>query len=594
MTVNEKILNLRELMKDRGIDYYIIPTNDPHGSEYLNQHYESRRFLSGFSGSAGTLVVSLSEAALFVDGRYHIQADKETDGTEIKVYKVGTANVPNYLQYIKERCNKSVIGFDGNVFSEKTYERLISDLPYCDFRIEEDLVDIIWKDRPKRSKEKAYFLNDDIAGVKASDKINCIQNYLDKNNLDGIFISELSDIMWIFNIRGNDIVHNPVAFSYCYITKESSTVFLQDEALSDELLMHLKTAETYVASYDEIKLELAKIKGKRVALDKELTSSLNYKIISVGNEIVSIKNYEVIKKHIKNATEIAISKKYHMLDAVSMIKFIVYIKEAVKSNKITEYSAAMYLDSIRSKNEGFIDISFDTICAYKENGAIVHYSPDKENSRILSDEGLLLVDSGAQYVGATTDITRTISLGKLTDEEKKAYTLVLKGNLRLMDAVFIKGCRGENLDILAREALWKAGLDYLHGTGHGIGAFLNVHEGPCSIRYKITENVQPELEAGMILSDEPGLYVTGKYGIRHETQVLIEEKYNTEYGVFLGFSPLSLVPFEREAIIAELLSNEELNVLNKYNELCYKELKDLVTGKEKDWLIKETRQISCN
>ncbi|MDO4965939.1 MAG: aminopeptidase P family protein [Lachnospiraceae bacterium] len=592
MTIKEKIEKLRDLMQDRGIDYYIVPTSDPHGSEYLNPHYESRYFMSGFSGSAGTLIVSNGEAALFVDGRYHIQADNEVDSNVIKVYKVGIPGVPNYLQYLKEKCSSEIIGFDGNAFSEKAYERLRHDLPQCEFYIEEDLVDIIWEERPLRSCEDIYLLSDDISGVKAINKINDIKEYLFKNMLDGLFISELSDIMWIFNIRGNDITHNPVTFSYCLITKDSCTLFLQDRAVNDELIDYLKASDTYIASYDEIKLELAKLKGKLVALDKESTSSLNYKILSCGNDIKSINNYDVIKKHIKNAVEIENCRKYHKLDAVSMIKFIVYIKEAVKSEKLTEYDAAMYLDKLRSENEGFKDISFDTICAYKENAAIVHYSPDENNSKILKDEGLLLVDSGAQYLGATTDITRTIPLGKLTYEEKEAYTLVLKGNLRLMDAVFIRGSRGENLDILAREALWKKGLDYMHGTGHGIGAFLNVHEGPCSIRYKISENLQPELEPGMILSDEPGLYILGKFGIRHETQVLIEERFNTEYGTFLGFSPLSLVPFEKEAIILELLSNEEIDILNKYHKLCYNELCDLLSSKEKEWLIKETSSIN--
>lgn len=619
--INNRIEVLRELMMERNIDYYIVPTSDPHGSEYIDDYYKSREFMTGFTGSAGTLVVSKMEACLFVDGRYHIQAEIETEGTEITLMKLGQTDVPTVTEYLYEKSNDLFInnsnindsssyiniGFDGRSFDETTFEKMQKNIKNADFQIEEDLVDIIWNNhnindenlffdksshRSNRNANSVYLLDDYLISTDTNEKIEFIRKYLKEKHIDLFFVSELSDIMWLFNIRGSDIKCNPVAFSYAFITNETAILFIQNGTYDEVFTKKLLEKGIFIADYDEIELELAKIKGKTVCFDKNSTSCLNAKILSCGNEIKSVKNYKLIKKYIKDKKEIEFAKKYHEVDAVSMIKFIIWVKNASKNSCINEYEAAMKLDSIRSENEGFIDISFDTIVAYKENAAIVHYSPSKDNSKNIESKGLLLVDSGAQYMGATTDITRTIVLGDLTEEEKISYTLVLKGNLKLMDAVFLKGTKGENLDILARTSLWKAFLDYRHGTGHGIGSFLNVHEGPCSIRYRINrDNIQPDFEPGIIISDEPGYYKDNEYGIRHETQLLCVSKSTNEYGDFLGFEPLSLVPFERSAIINDLLTYEETEILNNYHKLCYEKLYKYFDGEELDWIKEACKEI---
>lgn len=614
----ERIELLRDLMVDKGIDYYIIPTADPHGSEYIDEYYKEREYMSGFTGSAGTLIVSKDEAALFVDGRYHIQADDETDSSIFTVYKLGLEGVKTPSEYLADNTVEGIkIGFDGRCFLENTFETIkekilsnvnsnrksndndinvnnksnvyeINEDGSIQFSVEEDLVDIIWNDRPSRSKQKAYVLQNEAYSVDTTDKIKFIKEFIKKKSIDGVFISELSDIMWLFNIRGNDIMYNPVAYSYAYITNDVAILYLQKDAYEEELCEYAKSCNFMIADYEDIEIELAKIKGKTIAIDKNSTNCLNYKILDCGNNIVEVDNCEFVKKHIKDENEINCIRKYHEIDAVSMIKFIIYIKDSVKD--LNEYSAACYLDELRRKNDGFKDLSFDTISAYAENAAIVHYSPSKSNSKKLEQKGMLLVDSGAQYIGATTDITRTISLGPVTEEEKINYTLVLKGNLRLMSAVFLKGTRCENLDILAREALWKAGLDYRHGTGHGIGAFLNVHEGPYSIRYRINSR-QPELEAGAVISDEPGVYIAGRYGIRHETQLLVVEKFSNEYGTFLGFEPLSLVPFEKEMIVRDLMTKDEIDALNNYHDLCYRRVSPLLNEAERYWFKNATTAL---
>lgn len=696
--INNRLSQLRELMAQRGIDFYIVPTGDPHGSEYIDAHYKEREYMTGFTGSAGTLLVSKEDAILFVDGRYHIQAEEECTGAQITIYKLGLPDVPNCPEYLcKHICAGQIIGFDGSTMSQQSFENIkkkVGDVSVS-YYVEEDLVDIIWnKDRPEctqnavvplenflmacaakdelkaggyangimltdqedlrnngiMSTNREGLQDSKIMLTPATDKLTNLRNRMAEENLDGILVSELSDICWLLNVRGSDIEYNPVMMAYLLVMKDSCTLFIRnaeyyneccdvenDDAVQAEtesglhkiapssLPEYMKSIECNIAEYDDITLELAKLKNKKIGVDITSTNCLNYKILDCGNYITEIKNYEYIPKHIKDGFEIELARKYHELDAVAMIRFIMWVKEQAGSSRniddenecrdyvnqnnrnerqiyvnqhdetnsiLTEIDAARYLDNLRSKNEGFVSLSFETISAYGSNGAIVHYSPNEKTCATLEPKGLLLVDSGAQYAGATTDITRTISLGELTQEEKTNYTLVLKGNLRLMNATFLEGCRGENLDILAREPLWEAGLDYLHGTGHGIGAFLNVHEGPCSIRFRINNDAsQPALKAGMILSDEPGVYIEGKHGVRHETQLLIVEKNKTNYGTFLGFEPLSLVPFERESIVKELMTSEEIDILNNYHKLCYERVEKYLTEEEREWLKGATKEV---
>ena len=591
--IDSRIKKLRELMSVNDISFYIIETSDPHGSEYIDDAFKAREYLTGFTGSAGTLVVSQDEAVLFTDGRYHLQAHKQTENTCITVYKVGVEGVPTVSEYLNNKAGSSdLIAFDGRLMMQADFEKLqkkVSSSINCELNL---LVNL-YEDKPKSRAEKIIKLEDEISGETVESKLEKVRNYIVSKEADAVFLSALDDICYLFNIRGSDIAYNTVAYSYAYITLDSATLYLKENAFDNDITEYFMGKGINVALYDEVEDELYKIKGKTLLLDKEYTSCFFYKALSLGNVIIPFKNYEAIKKYIKNDVEQSLARKYAISDAVALIEFIVKIKEAIHEGfEVDEYFAKEYLTSFRSNMKGFYCLSFESICAYAENAAIVHYSAEKESAKKLENRGLLLVDSGAHYMGATTDITRTIALGELTDEEKAAYTIVLKGNLKLMDAVFLKGTRCENLDILARESLWKLGLDYRHGTGHGIGAFLNVHEGPIRIGYKIRDDIsQPELSPGMIVSDEPGYYADGSFGIRHETQLLCVEKYETEYGKFFGFEPLSLVPFERDAIDFELLTLEEFNILKRYSELIAIKVRPYLSENGKKWLDYNTNFV---
>lgn len=591
--IDERINKLRELMSENGISFYIIPTSDPHGSEYIDDAYKAREFMSGFSGSAGTLVVSINEAALFVDGRYHIQAEQQTSDNCITVYKVGEQGVLNLTEYLKDRTSADdLVGFNGRLMMQDTYESICKETN-ASFQCELDLIEPIYDEKPVPKAKKIITLGDDITGESFEGKIEKVRGFIKSKNADSMFLSALDDICYLFNIRGADIAYNTVSYAYAYITTEAATLYLKKEAFDDAICDLFMDGGVVIADYNEIEQELYKLKGKRVLLDKGHTSSLFYKAIDTGNEIISCRNYEAVKKYIKNEVEQNLARKYAVSDAIAVIEFIVKLKEAIQEGlEIDEYFASEFLTTFRANMKGFYCLSFDNICAYGENSAIVHYSAKKESAKKLENRGFFLVDSGAHYMGATTDITRTIALGELTEAEKTVYTLVLKGNLKLMDAVFLKGTRCENLDILARESLWKLGMDYRHGTGHGIGAFLNVHEGPIRIGYKIREDMsQPELEPGVIVSDEPGYYVQGLFGVRHETQLLCVNKNKTEYGEFYGFEPLTLVPFEKDAIIFELLTIEEFDILKRYSDLIREKVMPYLSDEGKKWLDYNTNYV---
>lgn len=580
-------------MSEKGISFYIIPTSDPHGSEYIDEAYKAREYMSGFTGSAGTLVVSKEETALFVDGRYHLQADNETKGSVISVYKLGIKDVPTVRQYIKNKVSKEdVIGFNGRLMMEDTFETIKKETD-SHFDCETDLITWIYDEKPKSKENKIILLDNEITGQSTELKLRNIRDFLKMKKADALFLSALDDICYVFNFRGSDIAYNTVAYSYAYISNDSATLYIKKSACSDEILTHFLNIGVNIASYDEIEDELFKIKGKNILTDKEYTSCFFYKALETGNDIIPVKNYEVIEKYIKNETEQNLARKYAISDAVAMTEFIVQLKSSILEGfDVDEQFAKECLTTFRANMKGFYCLSFESIVGYKENAAIVHYSVPQRDSKKLENSGFLLVDSGSHYMGATTDITRTIALGDLSDEEKAAYTVVLKGNLKLMDAVFISGTRCENLDILAREPLWKLGLDYRHGTGHGIGSFLNVHEGPIRIGYKIREDLpQPELMPGMIVSDEPGYYADGKFGIRHETQLLCVKKYDTEYGEFLGFEPLSLVPFEKDAICFELLTAEEFDILKRYSDLIREKVMPYLSENGKKWLDYNTNFV---
>ncbi len=586
---------LRCWMQKNNITVYLVFTSDAHQSEYIDLHFKFREYLSGFTGSAGALLVTQKYALLWTDGRYFVQAQKELEGTEIVLYRMQIKGVPSMMEYLSEHVDvNTCIGCDGRTISASFYADLqqLAKEKGATLCIDKDAAKEVWVERPSVSHNMVYLLEQKVAGVSCADKLLKVRRYMEMQKADAYLLTELSSIMWLFNIRGSDIPFNPVAFSYAYIMREHVYLFLQKNCYTQNMLEKLQKDGITILEYGSFWNTMKKINGKRILYDPDIVNSNIACCLQIDNEILPIKNTMLIDKAVKNETEIKYAKKYHVYDAVAMVRFIRYIKDAVKHTEITEFEAACYLDKLRSKTEGFTQISFETISAYAENAAVVHYSAKQEDCAVLQPRGFFLVDSGGQYIGATTDITRTISLGALSYEEKEHYTAVLKGMLRLSDAVFMEGCTGENLDILARTPIWKLGLDYRHGTGHGIGSFLNVHEGPQAFRYKINEKqLQPQLQPGMITSDEPGIYIAGSHGIRLENELLCIKKEENEWGTFLGFETLTLVPFDLDAILPEQMNADEKKILNVYHRTVYESLCPHLTDIEKSWLFEQTHEI---
>ena len=583
---SERINRLRRLMERDGLDYYIVYTSDSHMSEYPDDYYKFRDHLSGFTGSSGTLLIGRGEAILWTDGRYYIQAERELEGSGIELYKEDDG-IPDLKEYLTQNASGKVIGVDGSHISEECYEELVS-IAGADGRVDNgcDYAEEIWEDRPPKTRNPIKMIPDRAAGKTMNDKIREVMEKVSEYDADGIIVTDLADVMWIFNIRGSDIRYSPLAYSYAIITRNKTLLYIDRKAACNELYAVMSTYGNIIRPYEDIYTSLNFPEKARIICDKKLINSALYGALSANNEMLDVDHTKIIRKAVKNSAEIKNSRKYHIQDALAVCTWIHDIKKRVKAGeRPDEYEAAMYADELRSRIRGNTGPSFETICAYKENGAVIHYAPHRGKAKKLSPEGLLLLDSGGQYTGATTDITRTIALGPLTKDMKEDYTTVLKSHLRLMSLVFLKGCSGENLDVIARAPLWERYLDYKHGTGHGVGSNLSVHEGPQAIRYQIRDGrVSPPIEEGMITSDEPGIYHKGKYGIRLENLLLCVTKKKNEWGTFLGFEPLSLVPFEREAVIPEMLERAELDALNRYHSLVYETLKDLTSAELGEWL----------
>jgi len=586
-------------MLDKGYDFFIIYTADPHLSEYVSEVDKAREYLTGFTGSAGTLVVSRESAFLWVDGRYFIQAENQLLGSEIQLMRLGEKGVPSVNDFLKDNCPcKGLIAIDGKTVSKKDIDKIrtvIGDDILIDLNAEIPMS--VWPERKLRVFNNIRCIDINHAGVSNETKINDIREKIEIYNKSSedeyaIVISELTSIMWILNLRGSDIKSVPVAFSYLLIYRDKVEFFAELNCLSRETVRFLSDSGISCVDYKSFYTKLKLISGFCIFADPARNNSLIFECLS-GNNIVEINEDDVVTKYIKNETEISFMRKYHIQDAVSMIHFIFDIKKKAENQLLPdEYGAGLLLDEYRMSNDECYDLSFDTISAYGKNAALPHYSASQSDCSRLLSKGLYLVDSGGQYPSCTTDITRTIVLGPCSEREKIYYTAVLKGNLNLADAVFLKGCRGENLDILARKPIWELGADYRHGTGHGIGCELSVHEGPISIRHRIIKDwVQPILCEGMILSDEPGIYFENEFGIRLENELLIVKKNENEWGTFLGFDSLTLVPFDKEAILPELLTERELKLLNDYHAKVYDNLKSFFDGEELEWLRNETTPI---
>lgn len=573
--VKERIEELRRLMKEHGIDLYIIPTSDYHQSEYVGEYFGARKYMSGFTGSAGTLIVGLDEARLWVDGRYHIQAEKQTANTGITLMKMGLAGVDTINEYLEKNADKTV-GFDGRVMSYQEVlnmkNKVISNV---------DLVNEIWHDRPSISHEPAFIYDEKYCGESRGSKLQRLRKAMKDCNHH--IITSLDDIVWLFNIRGNDVPCNPVVLSYALINQEDAYLYVQNGVIDAKIEAILKRDSIYIKNYNDIYDDVEKLTGK-VLLDKQI---VNYEICRRLNcEIVNGPNPTQLFKAIKNKTEIEATKYAHIKDGVAVTKFMYWLKTNVGKIPMDEVSISDKLEEFRKAQKDFYDLSFDTICAYKENAALMHYKAEPGKCATVTNEGLLLIDSGGQYFDGTTDITRTFVLGNISDIERRDYTVALKALLRLQDARFIAGTTGPNLDLFAREMVYKYNLDYRCGTGHGVGHFLNVHEGPNGFRPKDRpgSNAMCAFEPGMITTDEPGIYIENSHGVRHENELLCVEIANNEYGQFLRFEPITMVPFDLDGLDLNLLSNHEIEQINEYHQLVFDTIAPYLTSEEKSWL----------
>ena len=597
-TIIARISALRMKMKENGIDFYMIPTSDYHNSEYVADFFKTREFFSNFTGSNGTLLVSMQEAFLWTDGRYFIQAEKELRGTGITLMKIGETNVPTIAEYLSKHMDeKQTLGFDGKVCNvnyieniKQKYEQERNGIT-CNLCYKEDLAAKIWTDRPTLPHNKVQVLPVKYHGNDLEQKLKMIRSVMKQKKAGHFFLSKLDDIMWLYNIRGCDVMCNPVTLSYAFITEDKNYLFIQQEALSREFEKYAKENDIELKNYSDVFefLETYAYSGS-VIFDKNETSYYAYDVIKKRTDVIFSFNLTELPKAIKNETEISKMKEYYLLDSVAVCKFIYWLKHTKED--ITEMKAAAYLDELRSKIKDFRGLSFPTISAYGENAAMMHYEANKKSNSKVLHKGFLLVDSGGQYLGATTDVTRTICMGPVSDEEKKCFSLVLSGMLQLMNATFLYGCTGRNLDILARIPLWNELMDYKCGTGHGVGCFLNVHEGPQNISWKYTKNKEETiLEEGMTVTDEPGVYIEGKFGIRTENVLLVIKKGNSTDGQFMGFVPLTYVPIDLEGIDISFINEENVERLNEYHAKVYKKISPYLEKEEKIWLDSVTKTL---
>ncbi len=595
--VTDRLAKLRQEMTKRNIAVYIVPTADFHGSEYVGEHFKARKYITGFTGSAGTAVITMTEAGLWTDGRYFVQAAQQLEGSTIELRKMGMEGVPTIEEYLKDTLKEGeTIGFDGRVVSGTWGNTLleIAREKNGSLYVDEDLVDIIWEDRPPMSKADVMLFDIKYTGRDASDKLADVRNVMKEKGADVHLMSSLYDIAWLLNVRGGDISYVPVVLSYLSITQEDCTWFVQEEVITDEIRKYLDKYNISTKPYDSFYDYVKTIgKDKKVLMDK---SVVNYRIcnnIPEGVEVIDATDPTVFMKAIKNETELENTRKAHVKDAVAMIKFMYWLKTNVGKMRITEISAADYLEELRSQQEGFLDLSFDTICGYAQHGAIVHYAATPETDVEIKPESFLLVDSGGHYLEGTTDITRTFAFGEVTDEMKSDFTRVFRSHTNLANARFRYGCTGLNLDILARAPFWDIDMDYNHGTGHGVGYVLNVHEGPNGFRWRQSPDRSEGsvLEEGMITTDEPGIYIEGKYGIRTENELICRKGNKNDFGQFMYFENLTYVPIDLDAIDPNQMTSVEVKHLNDYHAMVFEKMSPYFEGEELEFLRKYTRAI---
>ncbi|MFA6940837.1 MAG: aminopeptidase P family protein [Clostridiaceae bacterium] len=592
MKIKDRIENLRQLMKQNNMDAYIIPSFDAHQSEYVSEHWKCREWISGFTGSAGTVVVTLDGAGLWTDGRYYIQAQKQLQGSGISLFKMAEPGVPSYTEWLKSNLKeKSTVGFDGSVFSTdmvRDMEKAFKSKSIA-IKMEKDLINELWKDRPSIPTYPIFIHDVKYAGKSRTEKLNEVRIEMKRSGANYFLLTSLDDIAWLLNIRGNDVSNTPVIISNVIVSECKCWLFINYSKVPEKVKRILESDDVKLQDYEDVQQFLNHLlKNDTVMLDTSRVNAKLYSAINRDTAKIESPNITTKLKAVKNEIEIENIRCCEINDGVAMVKFIKWLKTSIGKEEITEISASDKLEALRRQNDLCIGLSFDTIAAYKDHAAMMHYKAQKETQYTLKNEGFFLVDSGGQYFNGTTDITRTIALGKLTEVEKRDFTLVLKSNIALSEAKFLYGTTGSNLDIIARQPIWKYGLDYKCGTGHGVGYLLSVHEGPQKIS-PIPNNIV--FEKGMNITNEPGIYKEGKHGIRTENMMLTLEDEKTEFGQFMKFESITYCPIDLDGIDKDMLTEDEKKWLNTYHKDVYAKLSPYLNEEEKSWLEKETREI---
>lgn len=592
---SKRITALRAIMKREGIDYYYIPTADFHESEYVVEYFKARKFITGFTGSAGVAVIGQEEAWLWTDGRYFIQAASQIEGSGFGLMKMGQEGVPTVMQYLGEKLQEGqCIGFDARVVNTNDAKEFakIAAKKHGSLKTDNDLLDEVWTDRPALVHQPADVLKDEFNGEATASKLARVREQMEKEEAQYHIISTLDDIAWILNVRGNDIPHVPVVLSFLVIGKEDAMWFVEENALSDAVKEMAAECGITIRPYEDVYAYAATIpENSTVLLDKR---KVNYRITNALSEtvhIVSKANPSQLMKSIKNEIELENTRKAHLLDGIAVTKFMYWLKKNVGKIPMDEVSVSDYLQSLREQMEGYRDISFDTIAGYNANAAMMHYKAEPDTAAKLEPQGMLLVDSGGHYDTGTTDITRTFVLGPISDIQKKHFTMVVKSNLNLANVKFLYGCNGISLDVICREPIWKENLDYQCGTGHGVGYLLNVHEGPNSFRWQYRPGFDNPFEAGMITTDEPGIYLQDQYGIRTENELICVKGEKNPYGQFMGFENITYVPIDLDGIDKQHLNAEDVKQLNDYHKMVYEKISPYMTPEENEWLKEYTREI---
>lgn len=597
MTVQEKLAAFRKLMEEKHLYAYIIPTADYHQSEYVGEYFKCRAYMTGFTGSAGTAVITMDEALLWTDGRYFLQAGSQIKGSTVRLMKMGEPEVPTISEYIKEHLPEGAnLGFDGRTVGVSAgceYEKIVEE-KHGSIIYDIDLTDEIWEDRPELSKNPAFLLDLKYAGKRSEEKFAQVREKMKELGADTFLITSLDDIGWMFNIRGRDVEYFPLLLSYLIINKEDAELYADETKFTDEMKKIFEENQVTLHPYNGIYERVKEFeKGTSILIDPEQLNYALYKNLPENVKLVKEENPIILMKAVKNSIEAENIRKAHIKDGIAHTRFMYWLKENIgkMSEKITELSASAKLEEFRAMQKDFLGASFGPICAYREHAALPHYSSTEESNVELKPEGLFLTDTGGHYLEGSTDITRTVALGPITQEERDHFTTVLISMLHLADAKFMYGCSGVSLDYAAREPFWRLGLNYNHGTGHGVGYLGNIHEPPARFHWKSVNGKGPLLEENMVITDEPGIYIEGSHGIRTENELLVRNAEKNEYGQFMYFEVLTLVPIDLDAVNPDLMDSRDKELLNNYHQKVYESISPYLPENEREWLKKYTRAI---